>query len=54
MGRNIASPTANSSAAFGPMPENRTMQPSGTAPSMGNTTLPNIHVTVWGVRDKEK
>ena len=37
-------PTANSSAAFGPIPENNTIQPSGTAPRMGNTTLPiNIY-----------
>lgn len=41
-------PTASSSAAFGPIPEKRTMQPSGTAPKMGNTTLPTVQVLqIW-------
>ena len=35
-------PTASSSAALGPIPENRTMQPSGTAPKIGKTTLPVV------------
>lgn len=48
-------PTASSSAALGPIPEKRTMQPSGTAPRIGSTTLPvaKIHALFRSIVDDE-